>query len=69
MSAKNTPGVAKKIEQLNELVEWFDSEKFALEEAMAKFKAAEKLAGEIEHDLMTMKNEIEVVKQRFDEEG
>lgn len=53
--------------KLDELLAWFDGEEFQLETALERFKQAESLAAEIETDLRTLKNEIEVVKKRFDE--
>ncbi len=58
--------IQQKIAELDELVAWFDSDEFSLELALDKFKDAEKLAEEIERDLTALKNEITVVKQRFD---
>ncbi len=52
--------------KLTELVSWFDGSDFNLESAVDKFKEAEKLATEIEQDLLSLKNEIEIVKQKFD---
>jgi exodeoxyribonuclease VII small subunit len=69
MSEKNERSIAEKTSQLDELIAWFDSDDFELEKALDKFKEAEKLAAEIEHDLMKLKNNIEVVKARFDEVG
>ncbi len=65
MSVKNE-SISEKTTRLNELVRWFDGEEFNLELALDKFKDAEKLALEIEKDLLSLKNEIEVVKQKFD---
>lgn len=59
--------IAEKTAKLDELVAWFDSDKFELEQALDKFKEAEKLAAEIEKDLQALKNEVNVVKKRFDE--
>ena len=56
-----------RIAELDTLVDWFNSEEFELEEAIGKFKEAEKLAGDIEHDLASLKNEITVLKRKFDE--
>jgi exonuclease VII small subunit len=67
MSVKNKSSISEKTIKLNELVEWFDSEDFELEEALDKFAEAEKLAGEIEADLLAMKNTISVVKKKFNE--
>jgi exonuclease VII small subunit len=61
--------IQDKIGDLSELVAWFDSDDFALEAAIEKFKEAETLAGTIEKDLTAMKNDITVLKQKFDSEG
>ena len=60
--------VQDKLAELSELVGWFQSGSFKLEEAVDKFQSAEKLAEEIEKDLMKLKNDITVVKKRFDSE-
>lgn len=54
------------IEELEELVAWFDTDDFSLEEALIKYKKAEELAHVIEEQLDHMKNEIVTIKQRFD---
>lgn len=66
MSVENE-SIAEKTARLNELVAWFDSEEFELEKALDTFTEAEKLALEIEHDLLALKNDIEVVKTKFSE--
>ena len=68
MSAKNNkPTISEKTIKLNELVEWFDRDDFELEAALDKFAEAEKLANEIEADLLAMKNTITIVKKKFNE--
>ena len=67
MSTKNNPSIREKTTKLNELVAWFDGDDFELEQALGKFKEAEKLAVEIEQDLLALKNEITVIRQKFDE--
>lgn len=67
MSEVNSLTVAEKTAKLNELVAWFDGEDFELEQAVEKFSEAEKLAEEIERDLLQLKNTIEVVKTKFSE--
>lgn len=62
---KNNPTIQQKIEQLDQLVAWFDSDEFSLESATEMFKKAEALAREIEQDLTHLKNEVEVVKASF----
>jgi exonuclease VII small subunit len=67
MSAKNNSSIAEKTAKLNELIAWFDSDEFELEKALDRYAEAEKLAKEIEHDLLALKNNIQVVKDRFAE--
>lgn len=55
----------QKIEKLDTEVEWFYSDDFKLDEAVDKYKAATKLAKEIEKDLNELKNEIEVLSKDF----
>lgn len=61
--------VQEKLSTLSELVTWFQSPSFTLEEAVEKYKQAEKLAEEIEVDLTKLKNDIKVIKKKFDSEG
>lgn len=65
MSKQNNT-IAEKREQLAELLAWFESDEFTVELASEKFAQAEKLASEIESELMEAKNAITVLKQRFD---
>ena len=67
MSDQNK-SVQDKMTELSELVAWFQDESFTLEEALEKYKQAEQLAEEIEKDLTKLKNDITIVKKRFDSE-
>jgi len=60
--------VQGKLTELSELVGWFQSASFKLEDALGKFKQAEALAEEIEKDLTKLKNDIKIVKKKFDSE-
>lgn len=62
--ANNQATVAEKMAQLDELLAWFDSDEFELEQAIEKYEAARKLAADIEKSLVALKNEIEVVQLR-----
>lgn len=64
--SKQTSSIQDKLARLNEYVAWFDSEEFELEKALDKFAEAEKLANEVEQDLAGFKNEINVLKKKFD---
>lgn len=68
MSQKNNLTIAQKIAKLDELVAWFDSDDFELEKSIEKFKEAEQLAKQIEHDLNELKNSVEVIDKSFDRE-
>jgi len=61
--------IQEKTAELSELVAWFDSDEFTLETALDKFKEAEALAEGIEKDLTALKNDIQIVKQKFDSES
>ena len=67
MSQQNKT-VQEKLSELSEMVGWFQGASFKLEDAVDKFKQAEQLAEEIEKDLTKLKNDIKVVKKKFDTE-
>lgn len=68
MSAKNNT-IQQKIAKLDEMLAWFNSDAFELEQAIERFKEAGKLADDIEHDLMELKNTITVVGESFDRDA
>lgn len=61
MNKSKSLTIEEKIAELEKIVSWFDSEEFVLEQAVAKYEAAQKLADEIQHDIGTLKNTIEQV--------
>jgi len=63
---KSIKTIQDKTTELSELVAWFDGDDFTLEKALDVFKKAEVLAENIEKDLTALKNDIFVVKQKFD---
>ena len=63
MSQKES--ISEKIERLKGEVEWFYGEGFDLAEATGKYRAAVRLAKEIEKDLISLKNEIRVIEEDF----
>ena len=65
--SESNKNIQDRTKQLNELLAWFDSDAFTVEEAMDKFKQAEALAESIKKDLMTLKNEINILKKKFSE--
>lgn len=67
MSTKNKPSLEEQQATLAEMLAWFESDDFAVEQAREKFDQAQKLATEIETQLLDAKNEIQVLSARFDE--
>lgn len=61
--------IQEKMSELSELVAWFQGPDFTLEKAVGTYQQAEKLAEEIEKDLTKLKNDITVVKKKFDSEA
>lgn len=66
--SKQSKSIQEKTAELEELVAWFNSDEFAIESALDKFKQAEALADEIEKDLNQVQNDIRIVKEKFDSE-
>jgi exodeoxyribonuclease VII small subunit len=63
-----TDDISTKMKKLNEYVDWFEGDNFALEQSLEKYAEAQKLAAEIQADLDNFKNKITVVKKQFDKE-
>ena len=57
----------QKIAELDKKVEWFYSDDFSLEKAIENYEQATNLAQEIEKDLQTLQNKIEVLDKNFAE--
>ena len=66
--SKENKTIQDKIAELTQLVAWFDRDNFKLETAIDTFKDAETLATTIEKDLKALKNDIQLIKQKFDSE-
>jgi exonuclease VII small subunit len=58
MSSQDKLSINQKLEQLRAEVEWFSGDSFDLSKALENYKAARDLAGEIEKDLETLKNNV-----------
>lgn len=67
MSAKKY-SIQDKMAQLHEQLAWFDGNDFELEQALARYVEAKKLADSIEQDLQHIKNDINVIKEQFDQD-
>ncbi len=67
MSKKDEKTIAQQIEEFETLIAWFNSEEFSLEEALKNYEKAEKLSQAIESQLESLKHEVTVLKQKFDQ--
>lgn len=61
----NKQTVNKKLEHLEQIVAWFESEEITIEESIKKYEQALKLARDIEVQLAESKNQVEVIKKKF----
>ena len=66
MSDQKNKTIQDKMAELSELIAWFQDQSFKLEDAVEKYQQAEVLAEEIEKDLTKLKNDIQIVKKKFD---
>ena len=64
---KSDVTVQEQMKELEGLISWFEGDDFVLEQAQEKFQAAEGLAERIREKLHTLKSDITVLKQKFDE--
>ena len=60
-----TKSFQEKLLELEELLTWFESDEVTLEDAVSKYEYAQKLSSELEDELMSARNKIEVIKKKF----
>lgn len=65
MSEPKNESISKKLEKLEQLLEWFESEEITVEEALSKYEEALKLSRQLEKQLQDAKNQVEVIKKKF----
>lgn len=61
-TSNQKPTIAEKMEALDQTVEWFYGDDFALDKALDQYQSASKLVAEIAHDLNELKNQVEVLE-------
>ena len=66
MKDDKTVSISKRMEELEEKMNWFKGDEFTLDEAAERYAEVEKMAGEIEEILMEMQNSVELIQKRFD---
>jgi exonuclease VII small subunit len=64
---KSNATIKDKMQELQKMIDWFNSDDFSLEQAKEKFDTAKTLASALEHTLDELKNEVTVVAQSFQE--
>ncbi len=65
--SKEHKTINEQMAQLQELVAWFEGDDFEIEQALDKYAEVEKLARDIQVQLTEYKNQITVLKKRFDQ--
>ena len=65
MSTKQVT-VAEKLEQLEAVLVWFESEEITVEGSLIKYEEALELSKEIEELLKNAKNKVEIIKNMFE---
>jgi exodeoxyribonuclease VII small subunit len=63
---ENPQNFTQKLQELEAITEWFESDKVDLNEALAKFERGMELAGDLKKELQTVENKVEKIKQKFD---
>ena len=66
MKDDKSVSISKRMEELEEKMNWFKGDEFTLDEAAERSAEVEKMAGEIEEILMEMQNSVELIQKRFD---
>ena len=56
--------VAEKLEKLESLLTWFESEEITVEESLQKYEEALQHAKEVEELLEKAKNNVEIIKKK-----
>lgn len=66
---KNDPSIQQQINELEDLVTWFEHDDFEVEQATEKLKQAAQLVDEIEKKLTHISNEVVQIKKSFNKES
>ena len=66
MKDDKSVSISKRMEELEEKMNWFKGDEFTLDEAAERYAEVEKMADEIEEILMEMQNSVELIQNRFD---
>lgn len=67
MPSRNEPPLQTQLAELDDILAWFDQADIDLDEALQKFERGTELADAIKSKLTKLENNIEIIKQRFDQ--
>lgn len=65
-SKANTKNYAQLNAELQQILDWFESADFNIDEAPVKYQQAMKMIQQIKDRLTTAQNQVEKIKQKFD---
>lgn len=60
-----TQTVQQLIDELESLLEWFESDAVTVEQSVEKYETATRIAAEIEERLKVAKNQITIIKEKY----
>ena len=66
MKDDKSVSISKRMEELEQKMNWFKGDEFTLDEAAERYAEVERMASEIEEILMEMQNSVELIQKRFD---
>lgn len=61
----NKKSVEAKIEELEQLLVWFESNEVTVDSALEKYERAGQITSELEDELKKAKNQVEVIKKKY----
>ncbi len=57
----------QQLEELEQIVEWFESEEVDIDQALEKFERGMELASNLEKQLSEMENKVQEITQKFND--
>lgn len=61
----NKKSVEAKIDELEQLLDWFESNEVTVDSALEKYERAGQITSELEDELKKAKNQVEVIKEKY----
>ena len=61
----NKKSVEAKIDELEQLLDWFESNEVTVDSALEKYERAGQITSELEDELKKAKNQVEVIKKKY----